>query len=214
MAQKSPKKIQDRIQQSFFKKYLIGISIVLISATMWIMLYFQPIRSSVSKYSLDVQEWKKKIKIASVSQDEITKFEIIVDTLNAEIRSIEKKIYHVEEIDNIAAELIEFTKKYALKVQSMVPDYAILFPLDEKEGKGKLLVKLPLELKLKGRYISIGKFLDNIVKLPFIFSADEVSIDAQVLMHPMLKIAIKGYLFLLNDQKTKIKQTNDLSKKG
>ncbi len=213
-AEKSPKKIQDRIQQNFFKKYLIGSGIVIITVILWLVFYFQPIRSSVIKYSTDVKEWKQKISIASISKDEINKFEVIVDNLKSEIKNIEKKIYHVEEIDNIATELINFTKTYGLKVQSMVPDYAILFPLDQVEGTGKLLVKLPLKLKMTGRYKSVGKFLDDIEKLPFIFSVDEVMIDADVLMHPQLRITIKGYLFLLNDQKTQTKMSKDLSKKG
>ncbi len=210
LAEKSKKSIQYKIQQTFFKKYLAGIGLVIILAILWYVVYFQPMQSSVSNYAKNVNMWQQKIKEASTSNTEITQLEINVDFLKEEIAKIEKKIFHLGEMENIAQELISFAKTYRLKVLAMEPQYDILFPVNQDENTGKLLVKLPLKLKMTGRYISAGKFLDDVGKLPFIFSPDEVSIDADVLMYPQLHITIEGYLFLVNDDKIQANLKNNI----
>lgn len=197
---KKQSSIQDKIQQKFFKKYGLGIGCVIILLVLWFVLFFKPVQNEISNSTQKVNEWIQKIKMATVSKDAILKLEQNVDTLNVQIAKIEERIYHLDDMQYIADELIKYAKRHQLDVQTMVPNYDVLFPVDE--GIGSSLVKVPLEMKLIGRYFSVGRFLTEVDQLPFIYSPDELFLEADARIYPQLRVTIQGYLFLLNEEKT------------
>ena len=207
---KKPQKIQDKIQQGFLKKYAVGVGIVLILVVLWFVIFYSPVRNEISEYTQKVNDWMQKIKMATVSKDAILKLEQNVDTLQVQIAEIEKRIYHIDDMQYIADQLIKYAGRHQLNIQSMTPNYDILFPVDE--GIGSPLVKVPLEIKCTGRYFSVGRFLSQVDQLPFVYSPDELFLEADARIYPQLRITISGYLFLLNEDKPQANIDKNLNK--
>ena len=107
------------------------------------------------------------------------------------------------DMPGIAKQIIRFASAHRLSVQSMLPNYDVLFPVGSMNKKGQPLVKVPLEIRLTGRYVSLGKFIADTDKLPFVFSPDEVYLEADAKIYPKLRITVKGFLFLLNEEKAR-----------
>jgi Tfp pilus assembly protein PilO len=214
MFSKSKKKIsfQDKIQQGFLKKYALGVGCVLILVILWFVIFYNPIKNDSSNFTQNVNDWMQKIKMASVSKDAIIKLEQNVDTLQVQIAKIEERIYHMDDMQYIADELIKYSGKHQLNVKSMVPNYDVLFPVDEEIGSP--LVKVPLEMKFTGRYFAVGRFLSGVDQLPFIFSPDEIFLEADARIYPQLRITISGYLFLLNEEKTQANIDKNVKKEN
>ena len=202
MLLKSKKQLsfQDKIQQGFIKKYALGVGCVLILIVLWFVIFYSPVHNEISDFTQNVTDWMQKIKMASVSKDAITTLEQNVDTLKIQISKIEERIYHMDDMQYIADELIKYSGKHQLDIQSMVPNYDVLFPVDDEIGSP--LVKVPLEMKFTGRFFSVGKFLSDVGQLPFVYSPDEIFLEADARIYPRLRITILGYLFLLNEEKT------------
>ena len=208
-------KLQNRIQQSFLKRYAIMVGIVIILISLWFLFYFLPVQTQIKYYSQDVKEWINKIKLATVKPEDMDRLEKNVDSLATEISKIEKKIYYLDDMPIIAKQLIEYASEHQLQVQTMVPNYTVLFPVENVEAQGKLLVKLPLEIQMIGLFVSAGKFMEDVDHLPFTFAPNEVLMEADAKFYPRIRVTVKGYLFLLNEDKnlaatsnhTKLKKT-------
>lgn len=192
-------KIQDKIQQNFLKKYLIGAGVLIFLIVFWFFFYFKPMQQQIDKYTRDVNQWMLKIKMASVSKDAILKLERNIDSLKVQIGEIESRIFHLDQMQEVADNLIRYARDHHLRVQTMVPNYDVLFPVEDN-GENPL-VKVPLEMRMTGRFISVGRFLEDVDQLPFIYSPDEVFLEADARIYPRLQVRVKGYLFLLSEEK-------------
>lgn len=197
------KNLPGKIQQSFYQKIIIGTLLFSGLIVVWFCIYYQPTRAEISGYARNISQWTQKIRMATVSEDAIGKLAQDVDTLNVQIKKIEERIYYLDDMPDIAKQIIRFASAHRLSVQSMLPNYDVLFPVGQMNKKGQPLVKVPLEIRLTGRYISLGKFITDTDKLPFVFSPDEVYLEADAKIYPRLRITVKGFLFLLNEEKAR-----------
>jgi len=199
---------QNKIHQSFIKRYATVAGIVITIVVVWFLFLIMPVNKQIKKYTQDVKEWVDRIKLASVQPGDMNRLEKNVDSLSTEIASIEKKIYYLEEMPTIAKKLLDYATDHQLQIHSMVPNYTVLFPVDQVEAQGKPLVKLPIEIQMIGLFISAGKFIEDVDRLPFAFAADEVTMEADAKYYPKIRITVKGYLFLLNEETNQITVNN------
>jgi len=85
----------------------------------------------------------------------------------------------------------------------MTPSYDVLFPVKGVSTQEKPMVKLPVTFMMRGRYINLGHFLEDIPKLPFAFAVDEVHLETVPSIYPNINIQLKGYFFLLTKEAKK-----------
>ena len=211
MENKPTENLEKSIQSSFFQKYAIAAVVVIAIVTVWLFLYFIPLRRQISLSVNELNQWGSKITASSLTEEQVEKISNIVAQLKVDIKKIEKKIYHLEDMPIIAKELLKYGNSHKLEITSMTPNYDVLFEVKSLHSEGKPLVKLPISIEMTGRYKNIGKFISGVEKLPFAFAPDGFKLTANPVIYPKINITIKGFLFLLNEEKNKKVSANYLS---
>jgi Tfp pilus assembly protein PilO len=202
---------QSKIQLAFIRRYALSAGAIVVICAAWLILYFLPLQKQINEASKGVEEWEKKIKAASVSQEAIDGLSDRVASLKDELTNIEKRIFYLSDMPEIASKLVRYGRSHRLKITSMTPNYDVLFDVGELHSQGKPLVKVPLSLKMSGRYISLGGFISEVSSLPFVFSPDGFFLEANPEIHPRIDITVTGFLFLLNEEKKKLSALHDRS---
>ena len=165
------------------------------------MMFYKPLQARITTYAAQISAWSQKIRMATVSDAAIRGIEQNVQSLEREIDEIEEKIYYLEDMPVIARDLVNYARRHGLSVTAMTPTYDVLFPVKQVEGDSKPLVKLPVEIEMTGRFVNAGRFIEDVGQLPFAFAPDGVQFSADALIYPRIHIKVKGFLFLLNEEK-------------
>lgn len=197
------KKLQlDPLHQSFLVKYGVAFLAFVLIILGWYFVYFRDAQSQMNRYASQISDWMQKLRTITVSQDAIDGLEADIQKMKEEIEAIERKVYHIEEIREIARQLVVTARSYRLKVISIVPSYDVLFPVEQPQGEQKPLVKLPIEIEMTGRFVNAGRFIEKIPELPFALAPNGVEFHSDPNIYPRLRIVLRGYLFLLNEPKS------------
>ncbi len=203
MENKSTGNLEKSIQISFFQKYAIAALVVIAIVAAWLFLYFIPLRQQISQSVNGIDQWGSKINGATQTEEQVEKISNVVAQLKVDIKKIEKKIYNLEDMPIIAKELLRYGNSHKLEITSMTPSYDVLFEVKSLHSEGKPLVKLPISIRMTGRYKNIGKFISGVEKLPFAFAPDGFELIANPVIYPKIEIIVKGFLFLLNEERSK-----------
>jgi len=95
----------------------------------------------------------------------------------------------------VAEKLQIFAKKNNLKLM----DFAPLLDSYFSEPKQKKIVTLPINIGINGRYLDIGRFLENLPTLPFYLVADEILLKRVSPKQNILRAEIKAKLYAWNE---------------
>lgn len=99
------------------------------------------------------------------------------------------------EMSDVARELSAFAKKYKLKLMDFAPVLDTYF----SEMESRKIVTLPINIAVHGRYMEIGKFVENWPQLPFYLIADEIELARVDEKHNLLRGDIKAKLYAWNE---------------
>ena len=203
MLKKKSKK--EKIKKPVTSSTKIGIAFIalVIIVGAWIFFYYHPTSLTVQTLNRRVKKWAMMIRAASVSQNKIDQLGKEVDNLNENVDQIERKIYPISQMPFIGKKIIRLGKQHKLTVLAMTPSYEVLFPVKGVSLSQKPMVKLPVTFLMRGRYINLGHFLEDIPKLPFAFAVDEVHLETVPSIYPNINIQLKGYFFLLTEMTQK-----------
>ena len=195
----------DPLQQSFLVKYGVALVAFLFIVTGWYVVYFRDAQSQMNRYASQISDWMQKLRTITVSQEALASLETDIEKMKEEITAIERKVYRLEEISSIARQLVSTARAHRLKVVSIVPSYDVLFPVEQPQGEARILVKLPIEIEMIGRFVNAGRFIERIPDLPFALAPNGVEFHSDPTLYPRLRIVLRGYLFLLNEPKVRNK---------
>lgn len=203
MEKKPTENLEKSIQSAFFQKYAIAAVVVIAILAVWLFLYFIPLRRQISLSVNEIDQWGSKIKASILTVEQVEKISNIVAQIKVDIKEIEKKIYYLEDMPIIARELLKYGNSHKLEIESMTPNYDVLFEVKSLHSEGKPLVKLPISIQMTGRYKNIGKFISDVENLPFAFAPDGFELTANPVIYPKIDINVKCFLYLLNEEKSK-----------
>ncbi len=175
----------------------IGFGLLATLVIFWIVLYYRPTIKKMHQVGNQVQRWGSMMRMSSVPESKVKALQGEVSRLESDIASIEKKIYPIEEMPQIGRRIIRLGRRHNLVMIAMTPSYDVLFPVNSLSTRKKPLVKLPVTFIIRGRYFDIGRFLEDVPKLPFAFAVDEVNMETAPDVYPNINIQLKGYFFLL-----------------
>ncbi len=177
----------------------LGFGLLVTLVVLWAIFYYKPMASHIQMVRAQVRRWGGGLQMAAIPQAKITALEQDVAQLESDIASIEKKIYPMKDMPQIGRRIIQLGQRHHLVMIAMTPSYDVLFPANLASVRKKPLVKLPVTFLIRGRYFDIGRFLEDIPKLPFAFAVDEVNMETAPDVYPNVNIQLKGYFFLLTE---------------
>ena len=105
-------------------------------------------------------------------------------------------------VDSILLQIRVEAAKHGLQVQTLAPKLSLnsfddqqLYNIESVKG----LVKLPLELRLRGDYLSFAKFIAGMKEENIPYSVEELRIRRKVDELPTLSFQVVMYLFLIKN---------------
>ncbi len=175
----------------------IGFGLLLAVIVFWVIFYYQPTLKRIHLVGNQVRRWSSIMRMSAIPEQKVKSLQSEVTQLESDITSIEKKIYPIEEMPRIGRRIIQLGRRHDLVMITMTPSYEVLFPVNSLSTPKKPMVKLPVTFVIRGRFFNIGRFLEDLPKLPFAFAVDEVSMETAPDVYPNVNIQLKGYFFLL-----------------
>ena len=106
-------------------------------------------------------------------------------------------------VDSILLQIRVEAVKYGLQIQTLAPKLSLNSFADEqlyKKESVKGLVKLPLELKLRGEYLNFAKFLEGMNEANIPYSVEDLRIRRKVDELPILSFQLVMYLYLIKNE--------------
>ena len=106
-------------------------------------------------------------------------------------------------VDSILMKIRVQALKHELQVQTLAPKLSLNSFNDEEQYKKesvKGLVKLPLELKLRGEYLNFAKFMDSLNEERISYSVEDLRIRRKVDELPVLSFQVVMYLYLIMNE--------------
>ena len=106
-------------------------------------------------------------------------------------------------VDSILLQMRVLAVKHGLQIQTLAPKLSLNAFDDEhlynKESVNGL-VKLPLDLRLRGEYLNFVKFMDGMKEEGIPYSVEELRIRRKVDELPILSFQVVIYLYLINNE--------------
>ena len=78
-------------------------------------------------------------------------------------------------------------------------DFSPAFDSYFSNSKYDRIIALPIELGVEGKYLDVGRFIENWDQLPFYLVADELSIERTEYDPRVLKAQVKSLLYTWNE---------------
>ena len=106
-------------------------------------------------------------------------------------------------VDSILMKIRMQALKHELQIQTLAPKLSLNSFNDEEQYKKesvKGLVKLPLELRLRGEYLNFAKFMDSLNEERISYSVEDLRIRRKVDELPVLSFQVVMYLYLIMNE--------------
>lgn len=106
-------------------------------------------------------------------------------------------------VDSILMKIRVQALKHELQVQTLSPKLSLNSFNDEEQYNKesvKGLVKLPLELRLRGEYLNFAKFMDSLNEERISYSVEDLRIRRKVDELPVLSFQVVMYLYLIMNE--------------
>ena len=106
-------------------------------------------------------------------------------------------------VDSILMKIRVQALKHELQVQTLAPKLSLNSFNDEQQYNKesvKGLVKLPLELRLRGEYLNFAKFMDSLNEERISYSVEDLRIRRKVDELPVLSFQVVMYLYLIMNE--------------
>ncbi len=177
----------------------VASAVLLVIALVWFFVLYQPKRSRLQTLQTESQNVISLIKSFRSSSQEVAGLEKEIEELKQDLEGTRSKILAKEGLGTAIMRLKSEGKKYGLQFQNMIPDYAALAAAKTKGGPGAAVLKLPVHIKLRGRYNSFGRYLASLETLPFLVSFGDMSLAYDTEIFPDVAILFDAVLYMRND---------------
>ena len=188
-----------------FKKKLgpkeeIGIAggILLIAIVGWFFLLYQPIIKATEEFKLQLESQEDSLKADQAYKVNTTRLNLQINELNQQIAGWDARFPARTEIVSLARQILNFGSLHNLELIEMRPSLFELYALEKAGARisGKYTMQLPISGHFQGRFLDLGKMLEDVANLPFNATVADVSIAPVPKRYPDLDIKLRIFLYV------------------
>lgn len=174
------------------KIILAGMSLALIIA-LWYFLFYASETARIEEINREIAQTEQQMREAKSSANNLGDLQAEVDSLEAELASMQRRILPKTELLQITEELQGKAAQFGLTISTISVDKSKLFGVEEG-GSGFLWV--PIEIGIEGEFFAFGKFLDTFPNFPFIIMPGEIKMTTDDTLYPKLSIFLVAYAYV------------------
>ena len=166
------------------------MAIIVIAFWVFVTFYYTP-------QSRKIKALKAELKAADLKLDESLLVTRGVETLEAEVLRQEEALKRLSERTLRGDEFRTFLRHLAresdspqMKVVSLAPQEENPPPEGKKEGSASKYRRVTVQMVLHSTYAKLGTYLKGIEELPFLINVDNIQIEKNEEVNPLLKVNI------------------------
>ena len=183
---------------SYRQKLLIVFLIITAILILWYIFILKPQQRFISDTRVEINKISKEITLSKSSLGNVDTIRNDNQNIQAEIDSLLLSIPKREQISSITNLIVSIGRKNELEVLNIRPS------LDALLKSKDYLIKVPIEIILKGKYLDFGQFITDIQNMSsklhiqnIIIDADQNNKDSDL---SRLQIQISSYVFVINEK--------------
>jgi Tfp pilus assembly protein PilO len=184
------------------EKILIVLAIIVIAILAFDRFYYTP-------QSRKIQKLKAEVKAADLKLNEFLLVAKGVETLETEVLRQEGELKRLSERTLKGEEFRTFLKHLAkesdplqMKVISLIPQEEKLpLPEGKKETSASQYRKVSVQMVLHSTYTKLGGYLKGVEELPFLIHVDNLQVEKNEEVHPLLKVTLGLNMYMTEESK-------------
>jgi len=115
---------------------------------------------------------------------------------------LKEKMVSIQEVDSILLQIRALADTHDLQIQALAPKFS-LNSFDDEEAYNKEsvvgLVKLPVDLRLRGDFLNFGKFMNDLKNDGILYSVEDLRIRRKIDELPTLSFQVVMHLFFIDE---------------
>lgn len=138
----------------------------------WYMFIYLPQVQKLEEVNVKLNEVSQQVSMARNAQINLNNIKKHFNKEQLRLQEEKAKFVKRDQLGKVTKELRNLAKKYNLKLVDFSPGLKDYFA-----ATGEAIVPLPLSITFVGRFISIGKFIEEWKSLPFYLIPEEMTME-------------------------------------
>jgi len=177
------------------KKFSYILSILLLTIlVVWFVFFYYPKSIEIDKIKLQIKEMRHDLASASQANVDIQKIENKLLEEEKALEEARSRFVEKDDLATVSRKIEDFARGYNLKLTDFAPVFEDYFA-DTSKNEIKVL---PLAITVRGKYLDIGRFTENLGSLPFYLEPKGIMIQRFSPASNDLKATISSQLYSWN----------------
>lgn len=139
--------------KTFYLWFLLPLTIIVV----WIFAFYMPFSAKIKQKEKEIAEIKQEVKAIELNINNAMDLKRRGDQVKASIKEIQMQLPTIDVFPDFMIKVLKDIRKESIKLSSFSSNLSSL------EGKPDLLLVHPVfEIGLKGRFINMGRFIDEL----------------------------------------------------
>ncbi len=173
------------------QKLLISFGVALLLLILWYMFILMPQRKSIADTGKKINEINLKIRKSGNTVSNLPKIKERLTAMDTEFDSLVTLLPTKDSIAIITDAIVNLCAMHNLTVEEIEPS------LDALLGTSDYFVEVPIGIKLKGSFLNLGRFTEDLKSLPFYYYQSEYDFERRP-EELDLTIKIDSYIYVIN----------------
>lgn len=139
----------------------------------WFILVYQPLQLEIKKKHRELGQLNRQIQNAQNANINLDKIEKEAERAEQELNEIRSKFVNRDDLSRVTENLRKLAQKHHVEITDFSPVLDSYFDDSENES----IKPLPIVLTVIGRYLEIGRFVENMKNLDFYLTPREILIE-------------------------------------
>ncbi len=174
---------------------VVGACLLAMCAS-WLFFLYRPGLSRAAALSTESQRLMTQLRSLQVTDAQIAALEENVRSLESELGKMQSRVVPRDSLPAAVARIRRHAARYGIKPYKIIPDYDALVSAKENGIPASPVKPLTLHMKLRGRYLHLGRFLKHCGELPFLVSVGDLTLGYDERSYPELEILLDLRIFI------------------
>ncbi len=181
-------------------KQEIGLAgvVILLALVGWDFMLYQPIISQTQEIKEQLRSQEDSLKAVLKYKANTANLQLQINDLNNEISDWDTRFPARTEIVSLAKQILNFGALHNLELIEMRPSLFELYALEKAGARvsGRYTMQLPISCHFQGRFLDLGKMLEDVSNLPFNATVADVALSPVPKRYPELDIKLRIFLYV------------------
>lgn len=180
------------------EELLFAGAMLILAVAAWYLALFQPVQVKISRIEAEMAQNRDSLNAVQQYTAQEKRFMVLAEQAKQEISDWEARLPSRDSIVVLARTLMDYAAEHQVRLVSIKPSLYELYAL-EKAGApvtGRFVMQLPLKFQLQGRYLDLGKMLEDVDRLPFRMTVSDLQLASTGSQSAEVDIGLDVYLYV------------------